>query len=155
MHPPDPLAKGSLVITMLCLSEQDLSRYSGQRLSYHVSRPSFLDDTPCLADERYEQTGQTLSFAEVSVLPFPRRIIPSATVNQLRSQSINYKARECYSFEMECGYGNPVIPVLPSFSLFSLTIPGERDVGEFFMVHRALGKDEIRPFSTLHIFQLP
>ena len=62
-----------------------------------------------------------LLFADVSVLPFARRLISLATVNQLGSQSLYYKARECDPFKMECGYGKPVIPALLSFSLFALT----------------------------------
>ena len=41
MHPPvpsSPIARGSLVITMLCLSEQDISRYSGQPHDSFVRR---------------------------------------------------------------------------------------------------------------------
>jgi len=77
MSPPSPIAKGSLVTTMSSpigagsLGIPDNLTIPQFFYVSHVSRPSFSGDgTPCLVDE---QTGRTLSFADVSVLPFARR----------------------------------------------------------------------------------
>ena len=50
----------------------------------------------------------------------------------------------------QAGYSRP--PLFFSVRSNSGTIPGERNVGKFFTVHHALGKDGIYPFLTLHIF---
>ena len=65
----DPIAKICLVITMsLPIGARSLDIPDNITTpqffnASHVSRPSSSNDTPCLVDE---QTGQTLSFTDVS-----------------------------------------------------------------------------------------
>ena len=71
--PSSPIAEGSLITTMSSpigagsLGIPDNLTIPQFFNPSHVSRPSFSNDTPCLVDE---QTGRTLSFADVSAPPF-------------------------------------------------------------------------------------
>lgn len=73
IHPPSLIAKGSIVTTTYSpIGAESLNIPDNLTIlqffdAPHISRPSFSDDTPCLVNE---QTGRTLSFADVRVLPF-------------------------------------------------------------------------------------
>lgn len=119
----------------------------------HVSRPAFPDDSPCLIEE---QTGRTLSFADVSTCTLSSDPPHLISVNQLRSQSV----RLANAIHLKWNTGTSSHPPRVCFpplvsSAGSIirsnpdTIPGERDVGEFSLAHTAPHAVRVRPSLTL------